>query len=69
MCEPIGHDHLLEQTPQRLPAPVAGRITIEVAIRELVAAGHLTKGATVVVIGSILVGEQIVDAVQMRTVD
>jgi len=42
--------------------------TIEAAIREMTANGQLQKGACVVVIGSILVGEQIVDAVQMRTV-
>jgi pyruvate kinase len=43
--------------------------TIEAAIRKMTAAGQLKKGACLVVIGSILVGEQIVDAVQMRTVD
>jgi len=43
--------------------------TIEAAIREMTVKGHLHKGACVVVIGSILAGEQIVDAVQMRTVD
>src|SRR6185436_10712629 len=45
--------------------------TIEKALKDLTAQGHLYKGQTVVVIGSILVGEgeQIVDAVQMRTVD
>jgi pyruvate kinase len=42
--------------------------TIEAAIQEMTANGQLQKGACVVVIGSILVGEQIVDAVQMRTV-
>jgi pyruvate kinase len=42
--------------------------TIEAALKSLLAQGRLHKGATVVVIGSILVGEQIVDAVQMRTV-
>ena len=42
--------------------------TIEVAIKTLLARGRLHKGATVVVIGSILVGDQIVDAVQMRVV-
>lgn len=42
--------------------------TIEAALKSLVAEGRLHKGATVVVIGSILVGEQIVDAVQMRVV-
>jgi pyruvate kinase len=42
--------------------------TIEAAIEKLVQQGRLHKGTTVVVIGSILVGEQIVDAVQMRVV-
>ena len=43
--------------------------TIEDALKELTAKSQLHKGATVVVIGSILVGEQIVDAVQMRVVN
>jgi pyruvate kinase len=45
--------------------------TIEGAMKQLAESGHLHKGNTVVVIGSILVGEgqQIVDAVQMRVVD
>ena len=43
--------------------------TIEDAMRLLTEQGHLHKGQTIVVIGSILVSEQIVDAVQMRTVD
>lgn len=43
--------------------------TIEPAIKQMARNGLLHKGQTVVVIGSILVGEQIVDAVQMRTVD
>ncbi len=42
--------------------------TIEAALKTLVADGRLHKGTTVVIIGSILVGEQIVDAVQMRVV-
>ncbi|HXS68283.1 MAG TPA: pyruvate kinase [Candidatus Polarisedimenticolia bacterium] len=42
--------------------------TIESAIKTLLESGRLHKGATVVVIGSILVGDQIVDAVQMRVV-
>ena len=42
--------------------------TIETAIKTLLERGRLHKGTTVVVIGSILVGEQIVDAVQMRVV-
>ena len=42
--------------------------TIETSLKILVAQGRLRKGTTVVIIGSILVGEQIVDAVQMRVV-
>src|SRR5262245_12974230 len=42
--------------------------TIESALKTLVEGGHLKKGNTVVIIGSILVGDQIVDAVQMRVV-
>ena len=42
--------------------------TIETALKTLAGQGCVRKGTTVVVIGSILVGEQIVDAVQMRTV-
>jgi pyruvate kinase len=42
--------------------------TIEDAIKELAEKDLLRKNQTVVVIGSILVGDQIVDAVQMRTV-
>jgi len=41
---------------------------IEAALKSLVEQGHLKPGATVVIVGSILVGEQIVDAVQMRVV-
>lgn len=40
--------------------------TIEQAIKALVRDGQLLKGHTIVVIGSLLLGEQIVDAVQMR---
>ena len=43
--------------------------TIESAIKDVVSKGLLAKAQSVVVIGSIMVGEQIVDAVQMRTVD
>ena len=45
--------------------------TIEGSLKLLTAQGQLRKGQTVVIIGSILVGEgdQIVDAVQMRVVD
>ena len=42
--------------------------TIEAALKNLVSQGRLHTGTTAVVIGSILVGEQIVDAVQMRMV-
>ena len=42
--------------------------TIEAALRGLEQQGRVHKGNTVVIIGSILVGEQIVDAVQMRVV-
>src|SRR6266550_3884395 len=40
--------------------------TIEAALKMFVEQGRLRKDQTVVVVGSILVGEQIVDAVQMR---
>jgi pyruvate kinase len=43
--------------------------TIEAALRELRFKEMLHKGASVVVIGSILIGEQIVDTVQMRVMD
>jgi hypothetical protein len=42
--------------------------TIEAALNSLVEQGRLKSGVTVVIIGSILVGEQIVDAMQMRVV-
>jgi pyruvate kinase len=42
--------------------------TIESALKSLTEQGRLHPGNTIVVIGSILVGEQIVDAVQMRVV-
>ena len=42
--------------------------TIEAALKILVEQGRLRKSQTVVIVGSILVGEQIVDAVQMRVV-
>jgi pyruvate kinase len=42
--------------------------TIEAALKLLLQQGRLLGGTTLVVIGSILVGEQIVDAVQMRVV-
>jgi pyruvate kinase len=43
--------------------------TIETALKILVQQNRLATGNTVVIIGSILVGEQIVDAVQMRVVE
>ena len=42
--------------------------TIDPALQMLAAKGLLAKGNTVVIISSITVGEQIVDAVQMRVV-
>ena len=42
--------------------------TIETALKNLTAQGCLNKGETVVIIGAISVGTEIVDAVQMRTV-
>ena len=42
--------------------------TIETALKNLTAQGCLQSGATVVIIGAISVGTEIVDAVQMRTV-
>ncbi|HEU0039374.1 MAG TPA: pyruvate kinase [Verrucomicrobiae bacterium] len=42
--------------------------TIEAALSALVEQSQLDKGNTVVIVGSILVGDQIVDAVQMRVV-
>ena len=40
--------------------------TIETALKTLMKNGRLRPGSTVVIIGLIMVGEQIVDAVQMR---
>ena len=42
--------------------------TIESGLKKLIAEGRLTLGDTVVIIGAISVGTEIVDAVQMRTV-
>jgi pyruvate kinase len=42
--------------------------TIETALKNLTEQGRLEKGETVVIIGAISVGTEIVDAVQMRTV-
>ena len=41
---------------------------IEAALKMLANEGRLRPGTTVVIIGSVVVGEQIVDAVQMRVV-
>jgi len=43
--------------------------TIEGALKILTTTGRLKKGQTIVVIGAIVIGEQMVDTVQMRTVD
>jgi pyruvate kinase len=42
--------------------------TVEMALKNLVETGHLRPGTTVVIIGAISVGTEIIDAVQMRTV-
>lgn len=42
--------------------------TIETALKLMTEQGHLKKGQTVVIIGSLLSGDQIIDAVQMRVV-
>ena len=42
--------------------------TIESGLKMLLAEGRLAPGDTVVIIGAISVGTEIVDAVQMRTV-
>ena len=42
--------------------------TIESGLKKLVELGRLAQGDTVVIIGAISVGTEIVDAVQMRTV-
>ncbi len=42
--------------------------TIETALRLMIEQGQLKKGQTAVIIGSILSGDQIIDAVQMRVV-
>jgi pyruvate kinase len=43
--------------------------TIDDALHALIGMGVLSKGNTVVIIGAITSGEQIVDAVQMRVVN
>jgi hypothetical protein len=42
--------------------------TIENGLKKLLELGRLSPGDTVVIIGAISVGTEIVDAVQMRTV-
>ena len=42
--------------------------TIDAALKLMIEEGRLRKGSTVVIIGMVLIGEQIVDAVQMRVV-
>ncbi len=42
--------------------------TIETGLKQLTESGHLKSGETVVIIGAISVGTEIVDAVQMRVV-
>jgi pyruvate kinase len=42
--------------------------TVEMALKDLADQGRLQQGATVVIIGAISVGTEIVDAVQMRVV-
>jgi pyruvate kinase len=42
--------------------------TVEIALKKLVEQGRLLPGSTVVIVGAISVGTEIVDAVQMRTV-
>lgn len=42
--------------------------TVEYALKHLVEQGRLAKGETVVIIGAISVGTEIVDAIQMRTI-
>jgi pyruvate kinase len=56
-------------TPMVIPFDLINpQNTIETAFKIMVADGHLKKGQTAVIIGSILVGDQIVEAVQMRVV-
>jgi pyruvate kinase len=42
--------------------------TIEEGLKKLTESGRLQRGETVVIIGAISVGTEIVDAVQMRTI-
>ncbi len=56
-------------TPMVIPFDLINpQNTIETALKLMMEQGHLQKGHTVVIIGSILSGDQIIDAVQMRVV-
>lgn len=56
-------------TPMVIPFDLINpQNTIETALKILVENGQLKKGQTAVIIGSILSGDQIIDAVQMRVV-
>lgn len=56
-------------TPMVIPFDLINpQNTIETALKLMIEQGHLKKGQTVVIIGSILSGDQIIDAVQMRVV-
>lgn len=56
-------------TPMVIPFDLINpQNTIESALKLMIEQGHLQKGQTVVIIGSILSGDQIIDAVQMRVV-
>ena len=56
-------------TPMVIPFDLINpQNTIETALKIMIEQGQLQKGQTVVIIGSILSGDQIIDAVQMRVV-
>ena len=56
-------------TPMVIPFDLINpQNTIETALKIMIEQGQLKKGQTVVIIGSILSGDQIIDAVQMRVV-
>jgi len=56
-------------TPMVIPFDMINpQNTIETALKLMIEQGHLMKGQTVVIIGSILSGDLIIDAVQMRVV-
>ena len=63
------HDNIRVVTPVVIPFDLINPMnTIDTALETLVAQGQLKPGHTVVVVSSILVGNQIADAVQMRVV-